>query len=352
MQDEEFVDKKNITSKRKAIDYLINIGLKGTLLKTAQKALPEKLAEKLTEDGKGNFVFKHYSNERRDVIKTGQGENRITSREEASALSSVGGLAMFYTMANQTESGVGNVEHTVLIPKDKVYDIDSDPLGFEAEARERFNKSRPGQSFSNNYRGAFITKIANENGFDIAVSQWRWVELRAQTTLELKPEQNNISFRERPLPVFKAGDMAIIDGRESIIDKVDGERLTYRGVDGRSSGVTLNNEGNRRSVIKIEPTPTARKQMSFNKKRKAAITNVKQGKFGSLTNTSRSNKSTIVEHETMKVKILNLAMLFPKIVENSVASDLFEKYKDALDTLCHQYLSTNLNQTKCYQFSF
>lgn len=41
MQDEVLVEKKNITSKRKAIDYLLNIGVKGTILKTAQKSIIE-----------------------------------------------------------------------------------------------------------------------------------------------------------------------------------------------------------------------------------------------------------------------------------------------------------------------
>lgn len=41
MQDEALVEKKNITSKRKAIDYLLNIGVKGTILKTAQKSIIE-----------------------------------------------------------------------------------------------------------------------------------------------------------------------------------------------------------------------------------------------------------------------------------------------------------------------
>jgi hypothetical protein len=214
--------------------------------------LPTKVTEKLTENENGDYVFKHYSDQKRDVIKKGQGQNKITSREESSALSSVGGLAMFYTMEGQKETGVGNVENTITVPKDKVYDIDSDPLGFEGEAKKRFNEARPGQAFTNNYRGAFITQIANENGFDIAVSQWRGSELRAQTTKELPVSNDQTSFKERPLPTFKVGDKAIIDGKESVIEKVDGEKLTYKSLDGTASGVTLNNERNRRSVIKIE----------------------------------------------------------------------------------------------------
>ncbi|QMP87027.1 structural protein [Flavobacterium phage vB_FspP_elemoD_13-5B] len=224
-----------------------------------QKALPSKVAEKLTEDGDGNFVFKHYSDQKRDVIKTGQGNNAITSREEASALSAVGGLAMFYTMEGQKETGVGNVEHNILISKDKVYDIDSDPLGFEKEAKKRFNEVRPGQAFTNNHRGAFITQIANENGFDIAVTQWRGSELRAQTTKELTPSDKAIDFKERPLDTFKDGDYAIIDGRESLITNVDGNKLRYESLDGIAKGTTVNNERNRRSIIKIDK-PSVRMQ--------------------------------------------------------------------------------------------
>lgn len=228
--------------------------------KRQQKALPSKVAEKLTEDGDGNFVFKHYSDQKRDIIKKGQGNNAITSREEASALSAVGGLAMFYTMEGQKETGVGNVEHNILIPTDKVYDIDSDPLGFETEARKRFKEVRPGQAFTNNHRGAFITQVANENGFDVAVTQWRGSELRAQTTKELTPSEKSVDFKERPLDTFKVGDRAIIDGKESIVESVDGQKIGYKSIDGTAQGVTINNERNRRSIIKIEPETSARRQ--------------------------------------------------------------------------------------------
>ena len=224
-----------------------------------QKALPEKVAEKLTEDGDGNFVFKHYSDQKRDVIKKGQGTNRITSREEASALGAVGGLAMFYTMEGQVEAGVGNVEHTILVSKDKVYDIDSDPLGFEKEARKRFNEVRPGQAFTNNHRGAFITQVANENGFDVAVTQWRGSELRAQSTKELTPSEKSVEFKERPLDTFNEGDYAIIDGRESLITNVDGNKLRYESLDGVAKGTTINNERNRRNIVKVDK-PSARMQ--------------------------------------------------------------------------------------------
>ena len=54
--------------------------------------LPEKVKSRLTEDGKGNYVFHHYSYSKRDVIKPTDGVGSdIVSKEELPALSSVGG---------------------------------------------------------------------------------------------------------------------------------------------------------------------------------------------------------------------------------------------------------------------
>jgi hypothetical protein len=153
-----------------------------------QKQLAPKVASKLTEDGNGSYVFQHWSSEKRDVIKPGTGQNRITGKSEAAALSAVGGIAQYYTMKDQSETGTGNVLHTVLIPMDKVYDANEDPMNFEPEARKLFDEVRPGQAFNEDYRVAFITKVANQNGYDMTVTPWRNTELRAQTTLELTPE--------------------------------------------------------------------------------------------------------------------------------------------------------------------
>jgi hypothetical protein len=42
MQDEDLVENKDITSKKKAVDYILNIGLKGTVLKSGQRAVGRK----------------------------------------------------------------------------------------------------------------------------------------------------------------------------------------------------------------------------------------------------------------------------------------------------------------------
>jgi hypothetical protein len=319
-------------------------------LKRQQKALPTNVSSKLTENKDGDFVFKHYSDQERDVIKRGQGNNAITSREEASALSAVGGLAMFYTMEGQKETGVGNVEHTVTIPKDKVYDIDSDPLGFEEEARKRFNKVRPGQAFTNNHRGAFITKIANENGFDMAVTQWRGSELRAQTTNELKPSNDTTPFKERPLPTFEVGDKAIIDGKESIIESVEGQKIGYKSIDGTAQGVTINNERNRRSIIKIEPEVSSRKQKTeqeiTRKKSVAAKKNVLAGKAGRLDDSGKANP--------LESRMLNITLINASVLKNAVSKDLYDRFVEIIQDLSTRRLTikdltndfiSNVNET-------
>ena len=194
-----------------------------------RKQLSPEVSNKLTEDKSGNFVFHHYSNEKRDVIKPGTGENIITGKEEGGALSAVGGLAMYYTMDNQVEPGVGNVLNTVLVPNGKVYDFNSDPDNFYDEAKKRFEAARPSQSYSPNYQLAFITQVANENGYDMVVAKWRNNELRAQTTMSLESSKDNVSMKPIAEETYKVGDNVEVYGSKAKITSIDGEIITFKG---------------------------------------------------------------------------------------------------------------------------
>jgi hypothetical protein len=194
-----------------------------------RKQLSPEVSSKLTEDNSGNFVFHHYSNEKRDVIKPGTGENIITGKEEGGALSAVGGLAMYYTMDNQVEPGVGNVLNTVLVPNGKVYDFNGDPDNFYDEAKKRFEATRPSQSFSPNYQLAFITQVANENGYDMVVAKWRNNELRAQTTMSLEASKDNVSMKPIAEETYKVGDNVEVYGSKGRITSIDGEIITFKG---------------------------------------------------------------------------------------------------------------------------
>jgi hypothetical protein len=211
----------------------------------SQKNVPKVVDEVLTDDGKGNYLFVHYSDENRDVIKPMSGsKSNFTSREEVSAISAVGGVAMYYTKAGQKESGVGNVPHTVLVPKDKVYfygstekgTVSHDPEGFEEEARQRFqayrnrgNEDRPTKyAFDANNSAAWVTKVAGENGYDMLVTNWGGPNsYRAQTTKALKPEAEYTGFKKPEPVVFEVGDEVFLYGRYATIVAVDGDVLSY-----------------------------------------------------------------------------------------------------------------------------
>lgn len=211
----------------------------------SQKSVPDVVDEVLTDDGKGNYVFVHYSDERRDTIKPMAGSKKnFTSREEVSAISAVGGVAMYYTKQGQVESGVGNVPHTVLVPKDKVYfygstekgTVSHDPEGFEEEARQRFqayrnrgNEDRPTKyAFDANNSAAWVTKVAAENGYDMLVTNWGGPKsYRAQTTKELTPETDFTGFKEIPEPTYEVGDEIFLYGRYSTVVGVDGNVISY-----------------------------------------------------------------------------------------------------------------------------
>jgi hypothetical protein len=141
----------------------------------------------MTEDNEGNFVFFHVGGKGYDTIKKGTGATAVTSREEASALSKVGGLAMYYTAPEQTErQSADGAKYAVKVPKNKVYDFNTDKLNLIEEAKKRHEAENPGKAFDTNSQIAYVTKIAGERGFDMVVADWAG-GTRAQTTKELAP---------------------------------------------------------------------------------------------------------------------------------------------------------------------
>lgn len=206
----------------------------------ASKYVPERVEKLLTEDGNGNFVFHHYSFANRDEIKpsTGDMARGFTSKEEAAALSSVGGLAMYYAQQDQVEAGVGPIRHTVVVPKDKVYYMTEDPLNFYDEAKERFlkhmNRGKDRDkwtefAFNGNYQVAWISKVAAENGFDMVLSKWRNdADFRAQTVKTLKPIDGDIKFKDLD-DSFQIGDLVKVSGRNAVITDMDENGvITYK----------------------------------------------------------------------------------------------------------------------------
>ncbi len=141
----------------------------------------------LTEDQDGNVVFFHRGQKGYEKVKPSSGKTRATSREEAAAVGKVGGVAMYYTDQNDSETAVsGDSQYAVKIPKSEVYDANTDSKNIKEEAKKRHEQENPGKAFDANTELAYVTKIAGEQGYKMVVAQWDG-KTRAQTTQELTP---------------------------------------------------------------------------------------------------------------------------------------------------------------------
>jgi hypothetical protein len=141
----------------------------------------------MTEDGEGNFVFYHKGAKDYETIKPSASSD-ATSKAEAAATRKVGGVSMYYTSESDGEAITSGREakYMVRVPKEKVYDANTDNLGLAKEAKERHAAEYPGQGYDANTERAYMTKIAAEKGFDMIVGDWDG-KTRAQTTKEMTP---------------------------------------------------------------------------------------------------------------------------------------------------------------------
>ncbi len=156
----------------------------------------------LTEDGKGNFVFYHVGADGYKTIKPASGNTIFTSREEAAALSKVGGMAMYYTGQNEGEGITGDSRYLVKVPMENVYDFNTDPLNLVEKAKSLHTKENPGKAFDSNTQVAYVTKLAGELGYKMTVSEWNG-RTRAQTTEELAPDDFQDNEGNRIVKPFK-----------------------------------------------------------------------------------------------------------------------------------------------------
>jgi hypothetical protein len=172
----------------------------------------------LTEDGKGNFVFYHVGGNNFETIKRGSGGTLATSKGEANAIGKVGGIAQYYTRPEDGESMVnGTSKYIVKVEQGKVYDFNTDPDNLFEQAKERFETEYPGAAFDANTQLAYITKIANEQGYDMVVADWNG-KTRAQTTNEMAPDDVQVSDGNKIVKPFNEEYLSnTAKGYESVI---------------------------------------------------------------------------------------------------------------------------------------
>ena len=150
-----------------------------------------KLDKFMTPDGKGNYVFFHYSGNRFKKLNPNKfGSNLVTGRSEQPGI----GLSLFYTEPGTVESGVpADYGYAVKVPMDKVYPFNSDPLDLYDEAEAEFRKVYgPIVAFDANKQVGFMTKVAAKYGYPVTVADWSIKGrrmMRAQTTMPLPVEE-------------------------------------------------------------------------------------------------------------------------------------------------------------------
>ena len=200
----------------------------------------------LTEDGQGNFVFYHVGNSGYETIKRSSGGTLATSKQEAQALSKVGGLAMYYTRPEDGETMVkGESKYMVKIPMNKVYDFNTDSLNLIERAEELHSKEHPGKAFDPNTQVAYITKVAGELGYEMVVAQWG-NRTRAQSINELAPTDTQVKEGNTIVKPFEEDyDSNTMKGYKSVIPETKQEKLkqfylelnSYRNRENRYDGI-------------------------------------------------------------------------------------------------------------------
>lgn len=180
----------------------------------------------LTEDGQGNFVFYHVGNSGYETIRRSSGSTLATSKQEAQALSKVGGLAMYYTRPEDGETMVnGDSKYMVKVPINKVYDFNTDSLNLIEKAQELHSKEHPGKSFDPNTQVAYITKVAGELGYEMVVAQWG-NRTRAQSVKELTPTDTQVKEGNTIVKPFEEDyDSNTMKGYKSVIPETKQEKL-------------------------------------------------------------------------------------------------------------------------------
>jgi hypothetical protein len=143
----------------------------------------------ITEDGKGNYVFFHYSPEKIDTVDPKFfGKNAYTSDRRITPIS------FYYTAPNRQETMVSGDPNVVLVKKEEVYPFTTDPLNLYDEAKklhdEYYGKIFKGvkKAFDAPSQATWIMRVAADRGYKMLIAAWNDVS-RAETPLSMKVDK-------------------------------------------------------------------------------------------------------------------------------------------------------------------
>lgn len=184
--------------------------------------LPNRIAARLTDDGKGNFVFIHYAPGKQQVLSPKESvkePSRASSQSEVAAKASVGGVVDYYAEDIPKEANLrGDTKHSVVVPKEKVYYLQEDPLNFYDEAKRQFSEKYPDRAFDGNYQAAWIAKVAADNGYEMLVSDWS-KGLIGKSVVDLIPTEEVQKLKPGDKEL-KVGDIVEVGGQGWVVEEV------------------------------------------------------------------------------------------------------------------------------------
>jgi len=188
----------------------------------------------ITDDGKGNYVFFHYSPEKIDTVKPEFfGKNAYTADRRITPIS------FYYTSPERQETFVTGDPNVVLVKKEEVYPFNLDPLNLYPEAKKRHD-----EYFADKFKGlkkafdapsqaTWIMEVAAERGYKVMINAWTNVS-RAETPFALKVDKEATaefvkSGRERIYPDQDLRIIGMVDRSSRQIEDIR-ERIKDREV--------------------------------------------------------------------------------------------------------------------------
>ncbi|MFN5252144.1 MAG: hypothetical protein ACK5DE_13985 [Bacteroidota bacterium] len=161
----------------------------------------------ITSDNKGNFIFFHTTSADYKDIKPGLDSRKFystrTSRDEKALQY---GVASYYTKPTDSEPMVLGDSYYVKVPMSKVYPMNTDPNGYEAQAEQNIPKNEP---FRYEKVRKEMARLAKDDGYQMAVAYWGLDEKRGSVRRGMLALRGDALVPLKPKPFVGAEDFNV-----------------------------------------------------------------------------------------------------------------------------------------------
>ena len=161
----------------------------------------------MTSDNKDNFIFFHTTSADYKDIKPGLDSRKFystrTSRDEKALQY---GVASYYTKPTDSEPMVLGDSYYVKVPMSKVYPMNTDPNGYEAQAEQNIPKNEP---FRYEKVRKEMARLAKDDGYQMAVAYWGLDEKRGSVRRGMLALRGDALVPLKPKPFVGAEDFNV-----------------------------------------------------------------------------------------------------------------------------------------------